>query len=85
MNELIKQLQDEKRRIYSNRQIPIDELQLLVFSTYCVSQISEGKACEMLCIDRITFREMFANWLDEHNNMIEVMDVAINKIGVDYE
>lgn len=76
LNAAIRYLYNEKRRIYSNRQIPLDELQLLVFSTYCCANLTEGKASEMLCVDRITFRDMFAKWLDEDPYMRKLNELV---------
>lgn len=61
--KLIKAIEQERKRLYQNQQVPIDELRRLVFVTYACSEISIGKASELLCIDLLEFRKQWNEWI----------------------
>lgn len=72
--KLIEAINNERKRLYDNKQVPIDELRLLVFVAYACSEISSGKVCEMLSIDLLEFREQWISWVAENPKMQAIFD-----------
>lgn len=77
-------IQKEKARLAHNQQVPIDELRQLVFVSYACSMITEGRCCELLCIDRLQFRDEWQKWSEENVRMLDIFNSVPHHI-IDHE
>ena len=77
IKNLVQSLKLERERIYKNRHVPIDELQQLAFVSYSCSEISIDKACEMLCINYLEFRELWNLWIKDNPRMKRIFDEGL--------
>jgi predicted HTH domain antitoxin len=57
--EFYEAYKDLRSHLFNTRQIPKDELQLLVVSAYNNEVITIGKACELLNCTNLEFREIW--------------------------
>ncbi|MBD2570018.1 hypothetical protein [Anabaena lutea] len=77
MNEskgLLESIRKERERLAQNNQVPVDDLRILVFTSFSCNMISEGRACQLLCTNRIDFRLEWLQWLESHPHMEKISD-----------
>jgi hypothetical protein len=67
--DLLEALRKEKERLAKNHQVPVDELRTLVFTTYSCGMMTEGRAMQLLCTNRLDFRDEWQKWLKDHPDM----------------
>jgi hypothetical protein len=63
----------ERERLAQNQQVSVDELRILVFTSYSCGTVTEGRACELLCMDRLEFRKEWLQWLDGNATMSAIV------------
>ncbi|QBQ73123.1 hypothetical protein kac65v151_gp093 [Nodularia phage vB_NspS-kac65v151] len=73
-HKLLEAIRQERSRLAQNQHVPVDALKVLVFTTYTCGQISEGKACELLNVGRLAFRDIRCKWLDSTPKMQTIWD-----------
>lgn len=67
--KLLTAISKERKRLAENMQVPVSDLTKLVFCAYNHGEISEGKAAQLLNVDRLKFRELFQK---SHKTTFEV-------------
>lgn len=78
--ELVAEIQEERKRLYRNNRVPLSELTLLVYVSYSCCRVSISKASELLCTDLLTFRHEYNIWLDRNPDMEELFNSFNNLI-----
>jgi len=71
---LLGSIQFERERLAQNQQVPVDELRVLVFTSYSCGMVTEGRASQLLSMDRLEFRKVWREWLEVNPKMMNIWD-----------
>jgi hypothetical protein len=73
IKSLLGSMRLEREYPAQNQQVPVDELRVLVFTGYSCGMVTEGRACELLCMDRLDFRKEWFQWLEGNATMSAIV------------
>ena len=77
---LLGSIQFERERLAQNQHVPVDEVRGLVFTSYSCGMVTEGRASQLLCMDRLEFRQELYKWLGENDRISTILN-AVSAFG----